>query len=202
MGKKQHPEDTGAANKPLEAADLPETEVAEELENGEAAPAAEETKTYVLTEEEFAAARKHIETLQKEKDETVSLLQRNQADFDNFRRRNSSVRADSYEEGKRDTIKQLLPVLDNFERAMNNECAGDQAWREGIQLVHKQLLDILNKQGLSEIETDCKFDPNIHEAVLQERAEGKETGDILLVLQKGYRVGERIIRHCMVKVAE
>jgi molecular chaperone GrpE len=202
LSKKHHPEEANAAKEPMETADLPETEVAEELDNGEAAPEQQEKKTYTLTEEEFETAKKHIETLQKEKDDTIALLQRNQADFDNFRRRNANIRADSYEEGKRDTIQMLLPVLDNFDRAMDNAGGGDEAWREGVKLVHKQLMDILSKQGLTQIEAEGKFDPNIHEAVLSEKAEGKESGEILMVLQKGYRVGERIIRHCMVKVAE
>ena len=155
-----------------------------------------------LSAEEFKTAREEIAKLRKEKDETVQLLQRNQADFDNFRRRNATARADSYEEGKRDCIKALLPVLDNFERALDNEQAGDEAWREGVKLVNRQLHDLLNKQGLTEIDADGKFDPNMHEAVMQEKVEGSENGDILAVLQKGYRVGDRIIRHSMVKVAE
>ena len=146
--------------------------------------------------------QEHIQTLQKQKDETVALLQRNQADFDNFRRRNASVRADSLEEGKRECIKALLPALDNFDRALQAEGAGDESWREGVRLVHRQLMDSLQKLGLSEIEAEGKFDPNVHEAVMQEKAEGRESGDILAVLQKGYRVGERIVRHSMVKVAE
>ena len=164
--------------------------------------AAAEPETYVLTAEEMKVAREQIEKLQKEKEETVTLLQRNQADFDNYRRRNASVRADSIEEGKRECIKALLPVLDNFDRAMDNASEADAAWCEGVKLVHRQLLDTLQKLGMSEIEADGKFDPNVHEAVMQEAADGKESGDILAVFQKGYRVGDRIIRHSMVKVAQ
>ena len=155
-----------------------------------------------LSAEEFKTAREEIAKLRKEKDETVQLLQRNQADFDNFRRRNATARADSYEEGKRDCIKALLPVLDNFERALDNEQASDESWREGVRLVNRQLHDLLEKQGLSAIDASGKFDPNMHEAVMQEKVDGSESGDILAVLQKGYRVGDRIIRHSMVKVAE
>ena len=112
------------------------------------------------------------------------------------------MRADSLEEGKRECIKALLPALDNFDRALQAEGAGDESWREGVRLVHRQLMDSLQKLGLSEIEAEGKFDPNVHEAVMQEKAEGRESGDILAVLQKGYRVGEKIVRHSMVKVAE
>lgn len=162
----------------------------------------EEQSSYTLTAEEFETAKKHIESLQKDKDETIALLQRNQADFDNFRRRNANIRTDSYDEGKRDSIKALLPVLDNFDRAMANDDAADDNWREGIKLVYRQLYELLEKQGLNEIDTDGTFDPNLHEAVMQEKVDGKENGEILAVLQKGYRVDDRIIRHSMVKVAE
>lgn len=161
----------------------------------------EEPGNVTLTAEEFRLAQEHIAELQKEKDEATRLLQVTKADFDNFRRRSASVRTDSLEEGKRETIKELLPLLDNFERAMESECT-DENWRKGIELVHRQFVDGLKKLGLSEIETDGKFDPNLHNAVMKEAVEGRETGDILMVFQKGYRVGDKIIRYSMVKVAE
>lgn len=163
---------------------------------------AAEQESYTLTAEEFAAAKAHIEAITKEKDETVNLLQRIQADFDNFRRRNASVRLDSYEEGKRDTVKELLPSLDNLERALDAIPAENTSLREGIAMVQRQMLDSLKKLGLEEVESDCIFDPAKHEAVMREKVEGKESGEIVVVFQKGYRMGDRIIRHCMVKVAE
>lgn len=166
------------------------------------AEAASDQETYTLTAEEFAAAKAHIEALTKEKDETVVLLQRIQADFDNFRRRNASIRLDSYEEGKRDTVKELLPALDSLERALDSIPADGAVWRDGIVLVQRQMMDALKKLGLEEIESDCKFDPSKHEAVMREKTEGKESGEIVVVFQKGYRMGDKIIRHCMVKVAE
>ena len=163
---------------------------------------AAEQESYTLTAEEFAAAKAHIEAITKEKDETVNLLQRIQADFDNFRRRNASVRLDSYEEGKRDTVKELLPSLDNLERALDAIPTENTSLREGIAMVQRQMLDSLKKLGLEEVESDCIFDPAKHEAVMREKVEGKESGEIVVVFQKGYRMGDRIIRHCMVKVAE
>ena len=163
---------------------------------------AAEQESYTLTAEEFAAAKAHIEAITKEKDETVSLLQRIQADFDNFRRRNASIRLDSYEEGKRDTVKELLPALDNLERALESIPEENAGWRDGVAMVQRQMLESLKKLGLEEIESDCKFDPSKHEAVMQEKIDGKEAGDIVVVFQKGYRMGEKILRHCMVKVAE
>ena len=164
--------------------------------------ASAEQESYTLTAEEFAAAKAHIEAITKEKDETVNLLQRIQADFDNFRRRNASIRSDSYEEGKRDKVKELLPALDNLERALDAIPAENASLRDGIAMVQRQMLDSLKKLGLEEIEDDCKFDPSKHEAVMREKVDGKESGDIVVVFQKGYRMGDRVIRHCMVKVAE
>ena len=164
-------------------------------------PETEAQQTCTLTAEEMEEARSHIESLQKKLDETVNLLQRNQADFDNFRRRNASVRADSYEEGRRDVITALLPILDDFDRVAGTE-SKDEAWAEGVLLVHRKLTETLQKQGLSEVETDGDFDPNLHNAVMAEAQEGVDKGKILAVFQKGYRVKDKIVRHSMVKVSE
>ena len=115
--------------------------------------AAEEQQGCTLTQEEMDQVRAHVESLQKQLDETVNLLQRNQADFDNFRRRNASVRADSYEEGKRDAITALLPILDDFDRIAENGTA-DEAWAEGVRLVHRKFVETLKKQGLTEVDTE------------------------------------------------
>ena len=159
-------------------------------------------ETVTLTAKEFSEVKDHIAALQKEKDETVALLQRNKADFDNYRRRNASIRLDSYEEGIRDCIKALLPALDNLDRATASEAVRDEHWCEGVELAIRQLHELLGKQGLAPIEEDKVFDPNLHDAVMQEKVDGRESGEILMVLQKGYRVKDKIIRHTMVKVAE
>ena len=179
-----------------------QTEAATNAESTVVKETASEQDSYTLTAEEFEAAKAHIEAITKEKDETVVLLQRIQADFDNFRRRNASIRLDSYEEGKRDTVKELLPALDNLERALESIPAENASLREGIVMVHRQMLESLKKLGLEEVESDCIFDPTKHEAVMREKVDGKESGEIVVVFQKGYRMGDRIIRHCMVKVAE
>ena len=204
MTKKNEPIKPAATEE--KAADSEQAERKETL-TGEPVASKKETgsdeEVYTLTAEEFAAAKAHIESLQKEKDDTVQLLQHIQADFDNFRKRNANVRLDSYEEGKRDTMKELLPALDSFDRAVSSAGENcDKPLLEGVQLVQRQLLDALKKLGLEEVEACGQFDPNLHEAVLREKAEGKASGDIVEVLQKGYRVGEKVLRHTMVKVAE
>jgi molecular chaperone GrpE len=198
LDKKKKPTEPAAVEEELEQGGAAKAEANEtqqpaaDVQTDESAQVRDaEPETYTLTAEEFDAAKAHIETLQKEKDETVLLLQRVQADFDNFRRRNTSIRKDSYEEGKRDCIKELLPVLDSFDRAVASAAADDKNIQQGVALVQRQMLDALKKLGL------C-----IIEAVMSEKVEGKDSGEVLQVLQKGYRVGDRIIRHCMVKVSE
>ena len=93
-------------------------------------------------------------------------------------------------------------MLDNFDRALENSENVDPGWVDGVKLVHKQLLDILQKNGLEEIPAEGAFNADLHNAVMQEEAEGTESGTILAVFQKGYKVKDRIIRHSMVKVAK
>ena len=184
-------------NKPHEAAKEPEqVEKTETTEQTEATP-----ETVTMTQEELETVKKHIDELQKKLDDTIALLQRNQADFDNFRKRNATVRADSYDEGKRDCIKAMLPVLDDFDRVAESDSAAD-GWADGVKLVHKKLADILKKEGLTEIPSDGAFDPNLHNAVMTEAVEGMESGNIVQTFQKGYQVKDKIIRHSMVKVSE
>ena len=184
-------------NKPHEAAKVPEqVEKTETTKETEATP-----ETVTMTQEELETVKKHIDELQKKLDDTIALLQRNQADFDNFRKRNATVRADSYDEGKRDCIKSLLPVLDDFDRVAESDSAAD-GWADGVKLVHKKLADILKKEGLEEIPSDGAFDPNLHNAVMTEAVEGMESGNIVQTFQKGYQVKDKIIRHSMVKVSE
>ncbi len=175
-----------------------------EIKDDKAAQTAQDElpESITLTRDEFFEVRQHIDKLQKERGELVDTAQRLQADFDNFRRRNASVHIESLDEGARTLIREMLPVLDNFDRALNAEGPVDEAWRDGIKLVHKQLMDVLTKAGLSEICADGKFDPELHQAVMQEEVEGKDEGDVAEVLQKGYKVKDRIIRHSMVKVAK
>lgn len=170
-------------------------------EEGNAEPEIPESVT--LTREEVLKVKERVEALEKEKMENIALLQRLQADFDNYRKRNANLSCESLEEGARNIIKALLPVVDDLERAI---CAApenqDTEWVSGVKLVRAKLTDILKKNGLEEIEATGCFDPELHHAVLQEEAEGKESGDIVEVLQKGYKVKNRIVRHSMVKVAK
>ena len=144
--------------------------------------------------------QKQLEAAKKQSDEYLNMAQRVQADFENFRRRNNAVRADAYEDGARAFIKTILPVMDNLERALAAESA-DAALHEGVSMVHRQLSEALEKRGVTVI--DCageKFDPRLEDAVMQADASEGEPGTVCLVLQKGYQLGDAVVRHAMVKV--
>ena len=144
--------------------------------------------------------QKQLEAAEKQSDEYLNMAQRVQADFENFRRRNNAVRADAYEDGARAFIKTILPVMDNLERALAAESA-DAALHEGVSMVHRQLSEALEKRGVTVI--DCageKFDPRLEDAVMQADASEGEPGTVCLVLQKGYQLGDVVLRHAMVKV--
>ena len=134
-------------------------------------------------------------------DEYLALAQRTQADFDNFRRRNESVRADAFAEGQRAVVKAMLAVLDNLERALLAPAAEGDALRTGVEMTHKQMLAALEKRGVTVIDrVGEKFDPNLEDAVMQGTAEEGEPGTVCAVFQKGYQMNGHMLRPAMVKV--
>lgn len=144
--------------------------------------------------------QKQLEAAKKQSDEYLNMAQRVQADFENFRRRNNAVRADAYEDGARAFIKTILPVMDNLERALAAESA-DAALHEGVSMVHRQLSEALEKRGVTVIDrAGERFDPRLEDAVMQADASEGEPGTVCLVLQKGYQLGDVVLRHAMVKV--
>lgn len=144
--------------------------------------------------------QKQLEDAKKQSDEYLNMAQRVQADFENFRRRNNAVRADAYEDGARAFIKTILPVMDNLERALAAESA-DAALHEGVSMVHRQLSEALEKRGVTVIDrAGEKFDPRLENAVMQADTSEGEPGTVCLVLQKGYQLGDVVLRHAMVKV--
>lgn len=156
----------------------------------------------VEPEAEIQALSERLLEAEKARDEYLDMAQRVQAEFDNFRRRNNAVRSEAYDEGAREMVGQFLPVIDNLERAID---AADKktALREGVELVHKQILEILERRGVEVIDRKGEpFDPNLEDAVMQVDASCGDPGTVAAVLQKGYRMGERVIRHAMVQVVE
>lgn len=181
------------------------TDVTEEILREEDTAEAQEDKSQPEAEQKEAGPEEWEAALRqavKQRDEYLALAQRTQADFDNFRRRNGTVRADAYQEGVRETLAALLPTVDNLERALKAAEAQSEVkgLREGVEMTLKQMLAAMAKLGLEEVPAlGERFDPEMHNAVM--RAEEGEPGTVLEVFEKGYRVKDRMIRYAMVKVA-
>ena len=125
------------------------------------------------------------------------------ADFDNYRKRVVREHAELTTRANERLVNELLPVLDDLERALEAAAEHEEAkLEEGVQLVHRSLASLLERHGLTEIATDGAFDPHVHEALLAQSAEGAEEGSVLQVLQKGYTLGDKVLRPARVIVAE
>lgn len=151
---------------------------------------------------DIAKLQQDLEAATGKAEEYLSLAQRVQADFDNFRRRNESVRSDAFGEGQRAVASAMLPVLDNLERALDAAAAGEsEALKNGVELVLKQMRDVYHKYDVTPIDRlGEKFDPNLENAIMQGAPEDGDPGTVCQVLQKGYRMGAFVLRHAMVKV--
>ena len=160
----------------------------------EAKPEAEEAET--------DPAQKALDEANAKAAEYLALAQRVQADFENFRRRNENVRADAYADGRKDTAALMLNVLDNLERAVDAAAGSpDEALKNGVEMVLKLMTDAYAKMGVKPIDRlGEKFDPNLENAILQGTEDEGEPGTVCQVLQKGYLIGDRVLRHAMVKV--
>jgi molecular chaperone GrpE len=142
--------------------------------------------------------------LRRERDALQDRLLRTAAEFDNFRKRMDRERRDLSEYAAADILSEILPILDNFERALQAPSGADEdSFRKGIELIHKQMLDLLRKRGVRPIDAlGADFDPNVHEAVIHEASDTHREGEVMQELQRGYRLGERLLRPAMVKVAK
>jgi molecular chaperone GrpE len=138
-----------------------------------------------------------------ERDEYLDLAQRKQAELENFRKRALREQERLVAHAHERLVKELLPILDDLERALEAaERHEEAALVEGVELVSKSLRKALEKEGLAEIETEGGFDPHVHEALLTRPGDGAEPGSVLEVVQRGYRVGDRVVRPAKVIVAE
>lgn len=139
--------------------------------------------------------------LKEDLDNTTDRLKRLMAEFDNFKKRNAKERDTLYNSILGDVINRLLPVLDNLEKAASVETT-DTNYKQGIDLVLKQYIDVLSSFGVKEIESIGKtFDPELHEAVSNVQDENLGEKEIKEEYRKGYKLGDRVIRHAMVVVA-
>ena len=139
----------------------------------------------------------------RERDAFRDQLLRTRADFDNYRKRVERDRAQMIARASEDALRDILPIIDDLERALAADADTSDRFHQGVQMIHKQMLDLLARRGLEPIEAIGQdFDPNIHEAVAYEPAAGRREGEIIGELRKGYRIGERLVRPSMVRVAQ
>lgn len=152
-------------------------------------------------------AEKEIEKIKSEYELVNNKLLRLQADFLNYKERTTKEKFATYSDAVADVIKEILPILDNFERAILSVKETDSEdvknFNKGISMIYEQLINVLNKRGLNEIEAlDKKFDPILHSGIATEVVEDKEEDTIIEVYQKGYTVKEKVIRPSMVKISK
>jgi molecular chaperone GrpE len=155
--------------------------------------------------QENEALKAQLEELNQQLDGLKTQSMRMAADFDNFRKRTSKEKEDLEQQIKRVTLSELLPVVDNFERARSHikpQTDGEMGIHKSYQGVYKQLVDCLNRIGVSAMRPEGQeFDPNLHEAVLREPTNEYPEGVVIEQLQRGYFLGDKVLRHAMVKVA-
>jgi len=141
-----------------------------------------------------------VQKLQEDLDNTTDRLKRLMAEFDNYKKRASKEREQLYNSLVADIMMAFLPVMDNLEKAINTS-TGDEGYKQGMELVAKQFKDVLKSFGLEEIKTDGEiFNPILHEAVSSVQDDTKESQEIVEEFRKGYKMGEKVIRHAMVVV--
>ena len=168
----------------------------------------EENKQAMEPETEAAEQAVDVQALQQELektkaqcDEYLDLAQRKQAEFANYRRRTEGVRQEAFDDGRRDAIDKLLPIIDNLERALSAAGENEEGLKAGVEMVLRQTKETFAKMGVEEIDPlGQPFDAELHNAVMQGSEDEGEPGTVCMVLQKGYKLGNRVIRHAMVKV--
>jgi molecular chaperone GrpE len=142
------------------------------------------------------------EELRKERDALQDRLLRTAAEFDNYRKRMDRERRDLADYTAGEVLSEFLPIIDNLERALQ-AAEPEDPLRKGVELIHRQMLDMLRKRGVKPIEAlGADFDPNFHQAVIHEESAQHREGEVMEELQRGYLVGERLLRPAMVKVAK
>ena len=181
--------DQSRRSKPTDAPDV------ERMDDEGGAPTSTPDPAPVLADE--------IVDLRKERDGLHDRLLRQAAEFDNYRKRVDRERKDLAQFAALDFVEELLPVLDDFERALQIEAPGAESYRQGLEIIHRALMDMLRKRGVTPIEAvGTAFDPQIHQAVAYDEAPDHRDGEVMEQFTRGYRLGDKLIRPAMVKVAK
>ena len=163
--------------------------------------ASENTVEQEVKDEAAEETNQELAALQKENEELKNKLLRQMAEFDNFKKRTSKEKDELYGYAKADCVEAVLGVLDNFERALQTDCA-DETFKQGVEMIFNQFSEALKKLGVEEIPAQGEtFDPQVHNAVNQVEDENFGENTVCQVFQKGYKIGDRVIRHSMVVVA-
>jgi molecular chaperone GrpE len=145
-----------------------------------------------------------LEELRREKDALQDRLLRSVAEFDNYRKRIERERRDQANASMAGAIEELLPIIDNLERALDAPAGSDaEVYRAGVELIHREMTDLLRQRGVTPIEaTGTDFDPRVHQAVAHEASTEHREGEVMEEFRRGYMLGERLLRAAMVKVAK
>lgn len=160
-----------------------------------------EVEVEVDNNENLSKLQEELEEQKKKTDEYYEYLQRNMAEFDNYKKRIAKEKDSLYLSISCDIVEKILPVMDNFEKAIKSECK-DESYKEGMVMIFNQLNEMLKNMGVNEEgKIGQEFDPNLHEAVMHE--ENEEYGEKVIteVYRKGYVMNGKVVRHAMVKVA-
>lgn len=200
--KRKSKEHAGHGEEPAKAAsaESPPTVVsAPESEESAGAPIAP-----AETGEVAGGMEAELERLANEAAAMRDRAQRTQAEFENYRKRMERERADFIRHAGFEVVKEILPVLDNLERALHaSESSPEEQFRAGIEIIHRQFKEILDRMGLTEVESEGKpFDPHLHEAVSRVETSEHPEGTVVEVFQKGYSFKDRLVRPAMVAVAQ
>ncbi|MFB5662117.1 nucleotide exchange factor GrpE [Alteribacillus sp. HJP-4] len=191
--------------KEMEQQEEHSAEVPEKEENPEELidATASEQDNEAAEEDVLSPEQEQLQQLQSELEEWKNKALRTQADLENVRRRSREEKEKAAKYRSQELVEALLPVLDNFERAISAEPEGDEAasLHQGVQMVYSQLKAAVEKEGLEAVKTEGElFDPHLHQAVMQVEEEGFESNQIVEELQKGYLLKDKVIRPAMVKV--
>lgn len=163
----------------------------------------EELKQTAETETAETEAEEVEEVTEDPKDKEIATLKdqllRNMAEYDNYRKRTAKERMELEPDITAKVVAEFLPVIDNLERALSNQCS-DENYKKGVEMIHQGFMDTLSKLGVEEIPTDGAFDPGVHQAVQQVASDELESGSVANTFQKGYKLGDKILRFAMVAV--
>jgi molecular chaperone GrpE len=164
----------------------------------------EESTGATVMEAEELDAISELQAAQARADEYLEGWQRARADFANYKKRVERDQSQTYQNATASILKRYLSILDDLERALKTRPQDGEgaAWSEGIELIYRKLLSILESEGIQRMEADgVQFDPNLHEAIMSEESDQHESGQIIEVLQQGYLLGDKVLRPAMVRVA-